>query len=137
MVSVSVKVYLFGCVSIIESFPCTSAGQTLSIMSYQLYRNTTLGITLQDSLDELISSQQITPDLALKVLKQFDSSMSTHLSRVRTRYNFKGKLRVYRFCDNVWTCVVEDVEFRDTQGQDNVSARRVKIVACDATNTGK
>ena len=36
-------------------------------MSYQLYRNTTLGITLQDALDELISSQQITPDLALKV----------------------------------------------------------------------
>ena len=126
--------------SIIESFlsaACTSAGEILFIMSYQLYRNTTLGISLQDSLDELISSQQITPDLALKVLKQFDSSMSTHLSRVRTRYNFKGKLRVYRFCDNVWTCVVEDVEFRDTQGQDNVSARRVKIVACDATNTGK
>ena len=106
-------------------------------MSYQLYRNTTLGITLQDSLDELISSQQITPDLALKVLKQFDSSMGAHLSRVRTRYNFKGKLKVYRVCDNVWTCVVEDVDFRDNHGQDNVSSRKVKIVACDATNTNK
>ena len=30
-------------------------------MSYELYRNTTLGDTLQDTLDELIGSQQITP----------------------------------------------------------------------------
>lgn len=35
-------------------------------MSYQLYRNTTLGNTLQESLDELISYGQITPQLALK-----------------------------------------------------------------------
>lgn len=35
-------------------------------MSYQLYRNTTIGNTLQESLDELISYGQITPQLALK-----------------------------------------------------------------------
>lgn len=42
-------------------------------MSYQLYRNTTIGNTLQESLDELISYGQITPQLALKgKIKRFN-----------------------------------------------------------------
>ena len=39
-------------------------------MSYQLYRNTTLGTTLQDSLDELLQTQQISPSLKTKVLEE-------------------------------------------------------------------
>lgn len=104
-------------------------------MSYQLYRNTTLGITLQDALDELISSQQITPDLALKVLLQFDRSMCTALTKVKTRYNLKGKLKVYRYCDNVWTFVVDDAEFKDPHGNEQFHSKKVKIVACDASKT--
>ena len=66
-------------------------------MSYELYRNTTLGMCLQDSLDEMIGTQQISPQLALKVLKQFDKSVSKALSsRVRTRYTFKAHLKTYR-----------------------------------------
>lgn len=66
-------------------------------MSYELYRHTTLGVCLQDALDEMIGSQQINPQLALRVLKQFDKSVSKALSsRVRTRYNFKGHLKTYR-----------------------------------------
>lgn len=43
------------------------------------------------------------------------------------------KLKAYRFCDNVWTFVMENVEFRDvTQPVDGV-VDRVKIVACDAS----
>lgn len=109
-------------------------------MSYQLYRNTTLGNTLQESLDELISVSfmflsilfihpsvkiiqktsksifnplflikfqygQITPQLALKVLLQFDKSINQALSnKVKSRITFKAsKLNTYRFCDNVWT----------------------------------
>jgi transcription initiation factor TFIIA small subunit len=49
-------------------------------MSYQLYRNTTLGNTLQESLDELIQYGQITPQLAIKVLLQFDKSINTALA---------------------------------------------------------
>ena len=99
-------------------------------MSYQLYRNTTIGKTLQESLDELISYGQITPQLALKgkffnfytphfkmlnylskfcnsslVLVQFDKSINSALSnKVKSRISFKAsKLNTYRFCDNVWT----------------------------------
>lgn len=67
-------------------------------MSYELYRHTTLGVCLQDALDEMIGTQQINPQLALRVLKQFDKSVGKALSsRVRTRYNFKGRLKTYRW----------------------------------------
>ncbi|TSM20271.1 Palmitoyltransferase ZDHHC13 [Bagarius yarrelli] len=99
-------------------------------MAYQLYRNTTLGNSLQESLDELIQTQQITPQLALQVLLQFDKAINNALAnRVRNRVNFKGSLNTYRFCDNVWTFVLNDVEFREVT--DLVKVDKVKIVACD------
>ncbi|XP_028402551.1 transcription initiation factor IIA subunit 2-like [Dendronephthya gigantea] len=99
-------------------------------MSYQLYRNTTLGNSLQESLDELIQSQQISPQLALQVLLQFDKAINHALaSQVKTRANFKGSLNVYRFCDNVWTFVLNHVEFKDLP--DTVNVDKVKVVACD------
>uniref|UniRef100_A0A8C2LWN1 Transcription initiation factor IIA subunit 2 n=1 Tax=Cricetulus griseus TaxID=10029 RepID=A0A8C2LWN1_CRIGR len=99
-------------------------------MAYQLYRNTTLGNSLQESLDELIQSQQITPQLALQVLLQFDKAINSALAqRVRNRVNFRGSLNTYRFCDNVWTFVLNDVEFREVT--ELIKVDKVKIVACD------
>ncbi len=101
-------------------------------MSYQLYRNTTLGHTLQEALDELMQLQLLSPNLALRVLLQFDRSINAALStRVRNRLNFKAdRLNTYRFCDNVWTFMLNDVEFREFNEIAKVD--RVKIVACDA-----
>lgn len=42
---------------------------------------------------------------------------------------FKGSLNTYRFCDNVWTFVLNDVEFREVT--ELVKVDKVKIVACD------
>jgi len=59
-------------------------------MSYQLYRNTTLGHTLQESLDELMQLQMLSPALALRVLIQFDKSINNALAtRVKTKLHFK------------------------------------------------
>merc|ERR1719510_2406644 len=104
-------------------------------MSYQLYRNTTLGHTLQEALDELMQLQLLSPTLALKVLLQFDKSINTALNtRVKTKLNFKAeKLNTYRFCDNVWTFMLNDVEFREVAEIGKVD--RVKIVACDAKSS--
>lgn len=101
-------------------------------MSYQLYRNTTLGHTLQETLDELMQMQMLSPSLALKVLLQFDRSINTALgTRVKTRLNFRAeKLNTYRFCDNVWTFMLNDVEFKEVSELSKID--RVKIVACDA-----
>merc|ERR1712126_372644 len=68
---------------------------------------------------------------AYKVLLQFDRSMNKALAeKVKNRLTFKaGKLHTYRFCDNVWTFLLSDVEFRDIQ--ELAKGGTVKIVACD------
>jgi len=79
----------------------------------------------------MITFGQITPTLAAKILAQFDRSMNVALStRVKSRLTFKaGKLHTYRFCDNVWTFLLNDVEFREVHELAKVD--KVKIVACD------
>lgn len=100
-------------------------------MNYQLYRETTLGRTLQDTLDELIGNGKLNNHQAARLLHQFDKTINIALEqKVRNRLTFKcNRLRTYRFCDNVWTLLLNDVEFREVQ--EIIKVDRVKIVACD------
>lgn len=83
----------------------------------------------------MMQMKLLNDDLALKVLIQFDKSVNGALSgRVKTKVNFKAdKLNTYRFCDNVWTFMLNDVEFREVAEIGKVD--RVKIVACDAKSS--
>lgn len=67
----------------------------------------------------------------MKVLLQFDKSINQTLAtKVKSRLTFKAKrLNTYRFCDNVWTFMLNDVEFREVQ--EVIKVDKVKIVACD------
>ena len=66
-----------------------------------------------------------------RILKEFDKSINNALAtRVKTRYNFKGTLNTYRFCDNVWTLLFKQIEFKESQ-QEKIVAYNVKFVACD------
>jgi transcription initiation factor TFIIA small subunit len=80
-----------------ESFPPTLP------QYYELYRRSTLGMTLTDALDEMVTNGELTPSIAMKVLAQYDKCMNEALSSVKTKTTFKGNLDTYRFCDNVWT----------------------------------
>ncbi|XP_024396064.1 transcription initiation factor IIA subunit 2 isoform X2 [Physcomitrium patens] len=82
--------------------------------SYELYRKSSIGMSLTDALDELVTNGTISPLLAVKVLMQFD----------------RGHLHTYRFCDNVWTFILEQASFKTDN--DVTAVDRVKIVACDA-----
>ncbi|KAJ3036090.1 Transcription initiation factor IIA small chain (TFIIA 13.5 kDa subunit) [Rhizophlyctis rosea] len=98
---------------------------------YELYRKSSLGTALTDTLDELISDSHIDPQLAMKVLSQFDSSIAEALhSKVKAKATIKGHLHVYRFCDDVWTFIVEKPTFRFDN--ENISADKIKLVACTA-----
>ncbi|KAJ2737151.1 Transcription initiation factor IIA subunit 2 [Coemansia sp. BCRC 34962] len=80
---------------------------------YELYRSSTLGTALTDSLDELIQAGHITPQLAIQVLEQYDKSISEALSnKVKAKATVKGKLGIYRLCDDVWTFIVENPTFK-------------------------
>lgn len=100
-------------------------------MNYELYRRSTLGITLTDALDELIQSEQITPQLAMRILAQFDKSISEALAHhTKSKATLKGRLHTYRFCDDVWTFILDQCQIR--MDEEIIHADKVKIVACNA-----
>ncbi|KAG6408995.1 hypothetical protein SASPL_132023 [Salvia splendens] len=46
------------------------------------------------------------------------------------RHVLQGHLHTYRFCDNVWTFIVQNAQIKSEEGQETVGS--VKIVACDS-----
>mmetsp|Transcript_10316 Transcript_10316/g.33294 ORF Transcript_10316/g.33294 Transcript_10316/m.33294 type:complete len:123 (+) Transcript_10316:166-534(+) len=105
--------------------------------TYEHYRNGILGQTLADALDELVESEKLSPELAIKTIEQFDQSIHEALAtKVKSRAAFKASLHTYRFCDNMWTFILENAEFKLNHAQGHFSevlvADKVKIVACDA-----
>jgi transcription initiation factor TFIIA small subunit len=115
---------------------------------YELYRRSTIGVTLTDALDTLISDQKIQPQLAMRILNNFDRIISDNLklegNTAKSRLTFKGDLDTYRFCDDVWTFIVKNVLIkmsdvsavgRDGNGTGTVDSEvtvdKFKIVACN------
>lgn len=93
----------------------------------------------------------------MKVIATFDKSITEVLAeKVRARMGFKvwairplsndprlmekclrqGHLDTYRFCDDVWTFLIKDVNFK-LENQTNVTAERIKIVSCNAKKPGE
>ncbi|VDM65463.1 unnamed protein product [Strongylus vulgaris] len=107
-------------------------------MAYVMYRETTLGTALNRTLEEFVEEGLITRPLAMKVLTTFDKNINKALAfRVKNKVQFKAdKLVTYRYCDNVWTFVIDGVEFRDVHRSIDRTVNRVKIVACDGRAPG-
>ncbi|KAJ1964384.1 Transcription initiation factor IIA small chain (TFIIA 13.5 kDa subunit) [Dispira parvispora] len=102
---------------------------------YELYRSSTIGTALMDALDELISEGLLTPQLAMRVLAQFDKSISEALtSKVKSRMTFKGNLRTYRLCDEVWTFIIKKPSFK--LENEEFTTDKIKIVACNTNKPG-
>ncbi|KAL7627344.1 Transcription initiation factor IIA subunit 2 [Parahypoxylon ruwenzoriense] len=104
---------------------------------YELYRRSSVGVALTDTLDDLITDHHIDPQLAMKILANFDRAIAEVLQdKVKARLTFKGSLDTYRFCDEVWTFQLKNVTFKMDNGGQVVAADRVKIVSCTAKPTG-
>ncbi|RYR59531.1 hypothetical protein Ahy_A05g025423 [Arachis hypogaea] len=99
--------------------------------TFELYRRSTIGMCLTETLDEMVQNGTLSPELAIQVLVQFDKSMAEALeTQVKSKVSIKGHLHTYRFCDNVWTFMLQDAVIKIDDCQENVG--RVKIVACDS-----
>ncbi|KAK3182384.1 Transcription initiation factor IIA subunit 2 [Lecanicillium sp. MT-2017a] len=105
---------------------------------YELYRRSSIGLALTDTLDDLISESRIHPQLAMKILGNFDQAITEVLQKnVRSRLQFKGSLDTYRLCDEVWTFLIKNVTFKMDNGSHTVQADKVKIVSCNAKRPGE
>ncbi|KAD4180186.1 hypothetical protein E3N88_28777 [Mikania micrantha] len=58
--------------------------------TFELYRRSTIGMCLTETLDEMVSSGILGPELAIQVLVQFDKSMAEALdTQVKTKVSIK------------------------------------------------
>jgi len=100
-------------------------------------------MALTDALDELISEGRIAPQLAMKILCNFDKHVTEVLAQnVKANLHFKGNLDTYRFCDEVWTFLIKKVTFKFQNapangGSQSVTADKVKIVSCNSKKPGE
>ena len=75
------------------------------------------------------------PDFAVIYADKQILALFRDISRKFSNYfnmsysNLQGKIKIYRYCDNVWTFLMTNTEFRDAA--EGFHADRVKIVACD------
>lgn len=114
---------------------------------YELYRRSAIGSALADALDTLISDEKIQPQLAMRILNNFDRIISESLKAERglckSKISFKGDLHTYRFCDDVWTFIIKNVAIKMTDVSNNdgndseLTAEKFKIVACNSRKAGE
>ncbi|GMM34723.1 transcription initiation factor IIA subunit gamma [Saccharomycopsis crataegensis] len=104
---------------------------------YELYRKTTIGMSLIESLDNLILDQRIEPQLALRVLANFDRIIAENIKeKLKAKLSFKGHLHIYRFCDDVWTFVIKNVDIK-LDHNEVAHADRIEIVANNSKRIGE
>lgn len=107
----------------------------MSSTYYEIYRSTSLGIALTDTLDDMIQSGKLAPQLAMKILVNYDKAAAEALQeKVKARLTFKGHLDTYRFCDEVWTFIIKDASFKFEN--ETLSAEKIKIIACNSSKPG-
>ncbi|KAA8897804.1 transcription initiation factor IIA, gamma subunit-domain-containing protein [Sphaerosporella brunnea] len=98
-------------------------------------------MALTDALDDLISEGRIAPQLAMKILSNFDRHVTEVLAeKVKANLTFKGSLDTYRFCDEVWTFLIKNVTFKfQQQGghPPSVHTDKIKIVSCNSKRPGE
>lgn len=114
---------------------------------YELYRRSSIGSALADALDTLISDEKIQPQLAMRILNNFDRIVSENLKAerglVKSKLTFKGDLHTYRFCDDVWTFIIKNVLIKMTDISNNdvndsdIAVDKFKIVACNSRKAGE
>ncbi|KAL6762875.1 hypothetical protein V8C86DRAFT_2508170 [Haematococcus lacustris] len=109
-------------------------------MSFELYRQTMMGDCLVEALEEMMAQNKISEELALTITNQFDASMLDALrNHVTARAHIKANLKTYRFFDNVWQFMLENVNFKlppsgtgPQGGTADVSCARAKVVCVNA-----
>jgi len=96
-----------------------------------------VGASMTDALDKFISDRKIEPQIAIKMLQHFDRVVAEVLNeKVKARMSFKGHLDTYRFCDEVWTFIIKDINFK-LDNQQSLHSDRIKIVAMNAKKPGE
>ncbi|KAH0612525.1 uncharacterized protein H6S33_008905 [Morchella sextelata] len=79
----------------------------------QIYRQTSLGTSLADSIDTLIQRSAMTEAAANMLMQHFDRAMTARLTTdLKSTISINGKIENYRFCDDIWSFTISDAAVR-------------------------
>ena len=111
---------------------------------YEIYRSTTIGTTLDETLDELVHRQVISPSIVDYILNIFDKIISEKLisqpikGKKESSLILKGHLLSYRSCDQVWTLLFDSLTLTsnmDLNWKINLNNQKLKIISCPTIST--
>ena len=91
---------------------------------------------MEESINELTENGKISTNLSKSILEQFDRSVNEGLLNSKSKMSFKGHCHTYRYAENVYVFLLQDVQFKTDKNQ-TIDLASVKIVACDGTKSEK
>ncbi|KAK3326089.1 hypothetical protein B0H66DRAFT_464127, partial [Apodospora peruviana] len=99
-----------------------------------IYQYSSLGSTLIDAFDDLVTSGQIPEPLAHKlgmaVLRGFDNAMASPDlwgKAIKSKMKFSGVVRDFNYWEHVWSFRIKAIKFKMDDGE-VVEAENVKAV---------
>nr|UXY87076.1 transcription initiation factor IIA gamma chain [Cryptomonas sp.] len=104
------------------------------MIAFAHYRVSTVGIELEETLQELLKENVIDYNLVDFIKNEFDKAMVIALRKcVKDKPVIKGKLKHYQNCDNVWVFEINSPEIRVSSYSLPIQINGpLKIVACDS-----
>ncbi|AEA38695.1 transcription initiation factor IIA gamma chain (nucleomorph) [Cryptomonas paramecium] len=97
------------------------------------YRLSTIGIQLEETLQELLKKKVINFDIIDFVKNEFDKAIINGLKKyVKDKPLIKGELKHYQNCDNVWIFEINNPQIKVSSYNLPVQFQGIlKIIACD------
>jgi hypothetical protein len=89
-----------------------AASQQPVVPTYDVYRGTALFDTWSETLQEMVDDEELSPELAGKVLDTFDASMNEQISATKSTGKLAGNLHTYRYSDGIWQMTLENAKLQ-------------------------
>ncbi len=99
-------------------------------MSLTLYRQSSLGKTLSEVLEELQKEDKISNEMLSKTLEIFDRVICEEISKSKKqKASIKAQVTSFKNCDDIWIFYGKNVSV--TIEKTNMTSNKLKIIACD------
>ena len=99
-------------------------------MSLTLYRQSSLGKTLLEVLEELQKEDKISNEMLSKTLEIFDRVICEEISKSKKqKASIKAQVTCFKNCDDIWIFYGKNVSV--TIEKSNITCGKLKIIACD------
>ena len=99
-------------------------------MSLALYRQSTLGNSLFEVLQESQNEKKISETMLKKTMEVFDKSICDEISKVnKSRGTIKATITSFKNCDDIWIFYGKDATIKTDK--ETLTSNKLKIITCD------